>query len=101
MRLRVVSYMNPQYPVQSGLSLSPKDIEQMTARGRSASIGSIDDRIYWSHTDDVPLEHRRGMDINSVWEQSRLARRRIMDAHDKQLAVIAKTKDVGSPTGKE
>lgn len=101
MNIRVVTYTNPQYPVQSGLSLSPKEIESMTARGRAASMGSIDDRIYFSHSDEVPVEHKRGMDINRVWEESQLAKKRIMDAHDKRLAEIARTKDVGQPTGKE
>ena len=72
-----------------GLAYSPSDMARMADRG--ISISSINDQMFYDGSPaqkfDVPLEMRRGVDVNDAWNASRTARRRILNAHynDKRI----------------
>lgn len=81
--------------VQAGLSLSPSEIENLTNKGRAASLGSLDGNAYYDNLPagaEVPLEARRGTDLNTVWESSKDAQKKILDARSR--AAIEKAKEL-------
>lgn len=71
--------------VQSGLSISPSDIEKMALNGVSVSVPNSD--CFFKDAEitgfDVPLELKRDVDRNTVWEQSKVAQSRILSANKK------------------
>lgn len=66
-------------PVQPNLSLTPKDVRQLTERGISVStqnLGIVTDTD--TPSDYLPLEHQRGTDLNTAWEASYRAKEKLM-----------------------
>lgn len=69
--------------VQSGLALSPADIERLTANGQSAALGSLESNSYYDnlpHGAEPAFENRRGVSINDIWNHSKDAQRKISAA---------------------
>ena len=68
--------------VQDDLSLTPRQIRQLTERGiavSTQSLGVITDNDCPS--DYLPIEHTRGTDINIAWETSQRARQNIIKSY--------------------
>lgn len=82
-------------PVKPNLSVTPAQMETMTAQGRSISTSSLENFIYFNgdQLDGLPLDLQRGQDMNTIWEASQaakskirsLARQRSRKLHDMQL----------------
>lgn len=82
-------------PVKPNLSVSPADMERMTAQGKSISTSSLENFIYFNgdQLDGLPLDLKRGQDMNTIWEASQaakskvraLARARSRKLHDLQV----------------
>lgn len=72
--------------VRSGLALSPAEIENLTNKGRSAALGSLEGNAYYDNLPrgaDVPIEDRRGITLDDVWRSSKASQHRIMSARTK------------------
>lgn len=74
--------------VVPGLSVSPSQMAKMAERGIPISAQSSDaffDGVS-NPSFDIPIEDRRGIDVNAVWNAQQDARKRIINAHklDKQ-----------------
>lgn len=75
--------------VVPGLSYSPSDMSRLVENG--VAVSSMNDNLFYdgdkSPSFDIPLELRRGTDINDAWNAARTARRRILQAHynDKKM----------------
>lgn len=71
--------------VQPGLSLTPSEIEHLTARGQAAAVGSLESAMYFDPVNidknDIPVQYRRGVDLNTVWRASRNASKKITEAY--------------------
>lgn len=81
--------------VQSGLSLSPAEINRMTLQGRAAALGSNENNAYYDNLPagaSVPMENRRGTDINTMWRDMKLKQRKIVDARNKVLKEVSPEK---------
>lgn len=72
-----------------GLAYTPSDMARMSDRG--ISISSMNDQNFYDGSPsakfDVPIELRRGVDVNDAWNASRSSRRKILNAHynDKKI----------------
>ena len=67
-------------PVQSGLSLTPRDVKSLTERGLAVSTGAIGQVDDPNSSNDGYLEpaFMRGSDMNTCWEISRVAQRGLL-----------------------
>lgn len=94
MIIRSVKYKNPDNEVQSGLSLSPADIANLTHSNKASSLGSLADAVSYDNIKfgaEIPFEKRRGVDINQVWRESNAAKKRIADARTRSAIESATT----------
>ena len=74
-------------PVQSGLSLSPSDIERMANQGIAVSTPAADQFTYDNNDSwDVPPEYLRDSDRNTMWEMSQISKQRILQARKRDKA---------------
>lgn len=83
---RVICKIKNDVKVQPGLSLSPSQIERLTAQGHAAALGSLDGYEYYDSLPpgaDVPIEDKRGVDINVIWRHSKAAQQKINEARQK------------------
>ena len=74
-------------PVQSGLSLTPSDIERLSKKGIAVSTPSADMFQFDSDSSsgfEIRPEYLRDSDRNSMWELSKRAKSNILNArrHD-------------------
>lgn len=72
-----------------GLALTPAQIAKMSEQGIPITT-QMSDQFFdgtLNPSFDIPLEEQRGVDINDVWNASKTAKARIIDAHkkDKEL----------------
>lgn len=73
--------------VQSGLALTPSDIERMANQGIAVSTPAAEQFTYDnSDSWDVPLEYSRDADRNSIWELSQISKQRILNARRRDKA---------------
>lgn len=66
--------------VQSNLALTPAQMEQMTFQGRAIASQSLELFAQYPRLplqDGLPLEFRRGVDINTAWEAQQVAREKV------------------------
>lgn len=71
-------------PVQSGLALTPRDVKEMTERGQAVStpnIGQVQEDSASTGDWFIELPYRRGVDMNTVWEQSHITQNGLIRAH--------------------
>lgn len=87
---RIVTW-KPKYdeywqPVNPRLSVSPKDMELMTAQGRAVSVSSMENFIFYNgdQLDGLPLDMQRGQDMNSIWEAEQVARHKVRNLAHKR-----------------
>lgn len=67
-------------PVVSGLSYTPSMIEALAKQGTPVSVPNADQFISLDSGLDVPPELKVDADRNTLWEQSKKAKARIMKA---------------------
>lgn len=81
-------------PVQGGLSLTPRRIQELTSKGIAVSSSDAepvyDSPVSFSDYSIDPI-YERGMDRNTLWERSMLAKQRILSSKDK-LTVVERQK---------
>lgn len=71
-------------PVQNGLALTPSRVKQLTDKGIAVSTDKNDG--YYDSPDrgyEIDAMYTRGMDRNTLWEKSQLARQRILKSRDR------------------
>lgn len=70
--------------VRGGLSVSPAEMMEYTARGIAISSSNL---AYFdgdtSSSMDVPLENARGVDAADVWQASQTAKKKLVNVHVK------------------
>lgn len=68
--------------VQPNLSITPRDVQKLTERGIAVSTQN-NARIVDNDTPHnvLPLEYRRNVDINTVWEKSHLMKQSLINQH--------------------
>lgn len=88
-------FITNETKVQSGLSLSPAEINRMTLNGRAAALGSNENNAYYDNLPAgaaVPMENRRGTDINVMWREMKNAQDKIVSARGKALKEVSPEK---------
>lgn len=71
-------------PVQSGLAITPSDIERLAQQGVAVSVPNADSFLYNNEVGfDIDPVYSRDEDRNSLWERSQIAKHRIMRARKK------------------
>ena len=79
-----VSLKPHEKPVQSGLAITPSDIERLAQQGVAVSVPNADSFIYNNENGwDIDPVYSRDSDRNSMWEASQKAKARIMRARKK------------------
>lgn len=76
-------------PVQSGLSLTPSDIERLSKKGIAVSTPSADMFQFDSDSSsgfEIRPEYLRDSDRNSMWELSKRAKSNILNARRRDNA---------------
>ncbi|WGL30921.1 hypothetical protein [Dipodfec virus UOA04_Rod_535] len=76
--------------VKQGLSMSPSDVAKMTARGLGVS-SQINQELFYDGDDSpsfyIPLERRRGVDVAEIWEAEQTAKKKLYQAHVKDVSM--------------
>lgn len=86
-RLCNPTLLEGETPVQSGLSLTPSDIERMANQGIAVSTPAAEQFTYDNDDSwDVPPEYSRDADRNSIWELSQVSKQRILNARRRDKA---------------
>ncbi|UPW41270.1 hypothetical protein [Sigmofec virus UA08Rod_4527] len=84
-----VSYIYPDeyIKVEQGLSVSPSQVAELTAKGIPVSSTNVSQFIDGSPNPsfDLPIDELRGVDINDVWEASKEAARNLSNAQTKDI----------------
>lgn len=68
--------------VDSSLAMTPAQMQNLTSQGRAVSLASLEGVSYYGNEQDVrdmPLEYTRGIDINTLWQESRRSDKKIKD----------------------
>lgn len=80
---------NGHTKVVPGLAFTPAQMAKMAEKGIPISTQSADQFVDGSLNPsfDIPIEDRRGVDVNDVWNASKDAKAKIINAHrkDKEL----------------
>lgn len=91
-RLRKLSTIKRRFeenPVQDGLAVSPAQMVEMTRKGIAISTQNQPDSVFEEgstiNSFDIPLEHRRGVDLVQLWEASESAKKKIRSARKKDI----------------
>lgn len=68
-----------------GLAFTPAQMAKMAEKGIPISTQSADQFVdgTLNPSFDIPIEERRGIDVNDVWNASKDAKAKIIDAHKK------------------
>lgn len=73
-------------PVQNGLALTPAKVQELTSRGIAVTPANgepvFDSPASFSDFSINPM-YQRGVDRNTLWEQSVLSKQKILSARDK------------------
>lgn len=76
----------PELPVKAGLSVTPSQMMDLTQRGLSVSNSNnllfVDGVLEPSF--DIPINERRGVDVNDVWNAQVDSRRKLIDYSKRQ-----------------
>lgn len=83
-------------PVQNGLALTPAKVQELTARGIAVTQANgepvFDSPSSFSDFSLNPM-YQRGMDRNTLWEQSMLSKQKILSARDKLTLIERQSKE--------
>lgn len=71
-------------PVQSGLAITPSDIERLARQGIPVSVPNANSFMMLDSGLEVPPELKVDADRNSLWEASQASKRRIMAARRRE-----------------
>lgn len=65
--------------VRGGLSFTPSQVSRLTSEGKAVAMGQLAEVTYFDGLAEgvLPLETRRGIDDNDVWEASYEAQEKI------------------------
>lgn len=88
-------YKEHDRPVQHGLSMTPARIQQLTAKGIavSQSTNNIDFEASAERGDfTVDPLFERGMDENTLWERSQVAKKKILSSRDRISRKVRQSK---------
>lgn len=81
-------------PVKGGLALTPARIQELTSKGIAVSTSDAEP-LYDSSASpsdySIDPAYERGMDRNTLWERSALAKQRLLSSKDK-LTVVERQK---------
>lgn len=68
--------------VDSSLAMTPAQMSRLTSQGRAVSLASLENVSYYGNEIDVrdmPLEYTRGIDMNTLWQESRRSDKKVKD----------------------
>lgn len=68
--------------VNSNLAITPSKMFDMTSQGQAVSLASLENQSFYTNEPDVKdmlLEYTRGIDMNTLWKQSRRSERSIQE----------------------
>lgn len=73
----------PYVYTEQNIAVTPSQIQQMVERGIPVSPSNASSFIDGvpNPSFDVPIEHRRGVDVVDVWDASQDAKRSLIQAH--------------------
>lgn len=88
-KLQKAKRLSHEKAVQSGLAITPSDIERLAQQGVAVSVPNADSFIYNNEVGwDVDPVYSRDSDRNSMWEASQKAKARIMRARKKDAELF-------------
>lgn len=90
--------------VMPGLSVTPADMEHMTAVGRSVASHQMDQYYYhdgYRSPSDLPEPLRRGRDINENWEMMQRFKGKVKNMRQRKALEAADAAVVAGSEGKE
>lgn len=82
MRVCFIKLQNGEDSVDSLLAMTPAQMQRLTSQGRAVSLSNLENVSFFGNEIDVhdmPLEYTRGIDVNTLWEQSRISEKKIKD----------------------
>lgn len=82
MRVCFIKLQTGEDSVDSSLSMTPAQMQRLTSQGRAVSLANLENVSFFGNEIDVkdmPLEYTRGIDVNTLWEQSRISEKKIKD----------------------
>lgn len=82
MRVCFIKLQNGEDSVDSSLAMTPAQMQRLTSQGRAVSLANLENVSFFGNEIDVhdmPLEYTRGIDVNTLWEQSRISEKKIKD----------------------
>lgn len=96
-------YQEHYKPVNPNLAVTPKDMEKMTAQGRSISANSLENFIYFNGDmlDGLPIDMCRGVDINDIYQASQVSKAKMSRLRTKRAREIHATERADSRKGGE
>lgn len=83
MRFKVVSYIRPSdNKVNPNLSITPSDMEKMSLQHKAIASNVNENNISFNgrQNDSLPLEFRRGVTLNTIYEAGMRSSRKIEKA---------------------
>lgn len=79
------TFVNPYCPVKCGMSYTPGQMQVLIERGIPVSTQLVNPDMFFdgivSTSQSVPLEFSRGVDIVDVWNASKDAKQKFVNAH--------------------
>lgn len=100
MRVCIIKLQTGEDSVDSSLSMTPAQMQRLTSQGRAVSLANLENVSFFGNEIDVkdmPLEYTRGIDVNTLWEQSRISEKKIKDFSKRTI----NTKTDGEKTNKQ
>lgn len=82
MRPCIIKLQEGEETVDSSLAMTPSQMQNLTSQGRAVSMANLENVSFFGNEIDVkdmPLEYTRGIDMNTLWEQSRISEKKIKD----------------------
>lgn len=65
-------------PTRNGLSYTPSEMNELTARGQSTSLATLAESAYYhGNVSSVPIDCLRGVDANDMFEREYESRERL------------------------
>lgn len=81
--MKPVAYKAKGYykPVQNGLAVRPSEVAELTARGIAVTSQNVNKDDPGFHEKSLDVTAKRGFDLNTAWEMSKVSRSKIINAH--------------------
>lgn len=79
--------INKSLIVQQNLAVTPAQMMSLTEKGIAISTQTLQyDEGSLNPSNIVPIDARRGVDVNDVWQASETARKKLVNAHKSDIA---------------